>query len=109
MNTYYYYFCFLHRLIIIIIIIIIFFFFFFFFFYHVLVLLPCSGIDALPSFLRASTISPSPRFIFEDVFQQSDVVHSFKMVDPVLFVYGFHIFYSRDLWFFSYDFVSYFV
>ena len=39
-------------------------------------------------------------FIFEDVFRQSGVVHSFKMVDPVLFVFGFQILYSRDVWFF---------
>jgi hypothetical protein len=31
------------------------------------------------------------------VFLKSGVVHSFKMVDPVLFVFGFHVLYSRDL------------
>jgi len=31
------------------------------------------------------------------------------MVDPVLFVFGSHALYCRDLWFFSYDFASYFV
>jgi len=30
-------------------------------------------------------------------FVLSDVVHSFKMVDLVLFVFGFHVLYSRDL------------
>ena len=68
----------------------------FFFFFHGLGPLTCSGIDALPSFLRSSTISSSSRFIFEGVFRQSGVAHSFKMVDPVLFVFGFHILYSRD-------------
>ena len=57
----------------------------------------CSGIDALPSFPRASTISSSSRFVFEGVFRQSGVVHSFKMVDPVLFVFESHVLYSRDL------------
>jgi len=42
------------------------------------------GIDALPSFPRASTISSSSRFVFEGVFRESGVVHSFKIVDPVL-------------------------
>ena len=56
-----------------------------FFFFHGLGLLTCSGIGALPSFLRSSTISSSSRFVFEGVFRQSGVVHSFKMVDPILF------------------------
>jgi hypothetical protein len=43
-----------------------------------------SGIDALPTFPGASTISSSSRFVVEDVFRESGVVHSFKMVDPVL-------------------------
>ena len=47
----------------------------------------CSGIDALPSFPGASTISSSSRFVVEGVFRKSGVVHSFKMVDPVLFVF----------------------
>ena len=59
--------------------------------------LTCSGIDALPSFPGASTISSSSRFVVEGVFRQSGVVHSFKMVDPVLFVFGSHVLYSRDL------------
>ena len=45
--------------------------------------LTCSGIDALPSFPGASTISSSSRFVVEGVFRESGVVHSFKMVDPV--------------------------
>jgi len=59
--------------------------------------LNCSSIDALPSFPGASTISSSSRFVVEGVFRQSGVVHSFKMVDPVLFVFESHILYSRDL------------
>ena len=54
-------------------------------------------IDALPSFPGASTISSPPRFVVEGVFRKSGVVHSFEMVDPVLFVFGFHVLYSRDL------------
>ena len=69
----------------------------------------CSGIDALPSFPRASKISSSSRFIVEGVFRESGVVRSFKMVDPVLFVFGSHVLYSRDLQLFSYNFASYFV
>ena len=87
-------------------------------FFHGLGLLTCSGIDTLPPFLRASTISSSSRFIFEGLLRESGIVHSFKMVDPVLFVFegllresgvvhsfkmvdpdlfvfGFHILYSR--------------
>ena len=52
-------------------------------FLHGLGRLTCSGIDALPSFPRASTISSSSRFIVEGVFGKSGVVHSFKMVDTV--------------------------
>ena len=55
-------------------------------FRHVLGRLTCSGIDALSSFPGASTISCSLRFVVEGVFRESDVVHSFKMVDPVLLV-----------------------
>jgi len=58
-----------------------------------------SGIDALPSFPRASTISSSSRFVVKGAFLESGVVH-FKMVDPVLFVFGSHVLYSRDLYFF---------
>jgi len=63
-------------------------------FLHGLGRLTCSGIDALPSFPRASTISSSSRFAVVGVFRESGVVHSFKMVDPVLFVFGSHILYS---------------
>jgi len=49
--------------------------------------LTCSGIDALPSFPGASTISSSSRFVIEGLFRESRVVHSFKVVDPVLFVF----------------------
>ena len=42
--------------------------------------------DAVPSFRGASTISSSSRFVVEGVFRKSDVVHSFEMADPVLFV-----------------------
>ena len=50
--------------------------------------LTCSGIDAMPSFPGASTASSSSRFVVEGVFRESGVVHSFKVVDPVLFVQG---------------------
>jgi hypothetical protein len=79
---------------IIIIIIII---FFFFFLLHGLGRLTCSVIDALPSFPGVSTISSSSKFVFEGVFRESGVVHSFKMVAPLLFVFGSHVLYSRDL------------
>jgi hypothetical protein len=66
--------------------------FFFFYFLNGLVHLTRSGIDALPSFPRASTISSSSsRFVVEDVFRESGVVHSFKMDDPVFFVIGSHV------------------
>jgi hypothetical protein len=55
------------------------------FFFHGLGHLTCSGFDALTSFPGASTISSSSRFVVEGVFRESGVVHSFKMVDPVLF------------------------
>jgi hypothetical protein len=60
-------------------------------------LLTCSGIDALPSFTGASTISSSSMFVVEGVFREADVVHSFKMVDPLLFMFGSHVLHSRDL------------
>ena len=56
-----------------------------------------SGIDAVPSFPGASTVSSSSRFVGEGVFRQSGVVHSFKVVDPVLFVFESHVLYSRYL------------
>jgi len=80
----------------------------FFFFLYGLGRLTYSGIDAVSSFPRASTIPSSSRFIAEGVFRKSGVVHSFKMVDSVMFVFGFHVLYSRDLQFFSYNFASYF-
>ena len=49
--------------------------------------LTCSGIDALPSFPRASTISSSSGFVVEGVFRESVVIRSFKVVDPILFVF----------------------
>ena len=69
-------------------------------------LLTCSGIDALPSFLRSSTISSSSRSVVDDMFRQSGVVRSFRMVDPVFFVFGSYVLYSRDL---SYRLASNFV
>jgi len=51
----------------------------------------------MPSFRGASTISSSSRFVVEGVFRESGVVHSSKMVDPVLFVFESHVLYSRDL------------
>ena len=79
------------------------------FFLHGLGRLTCPGIDALPSFPGASMISSSSRFVVEGVFRESGVVHSLKVVDPVLFVFESHVFYSRDLEFFPYDFASYFI
>jgi len=49
-------------------------------FLHGLGLLTSSGIDALPSFPGASTISSSSRFVVEGVFWKSGVVHPFEMV-----------------------------
>jgi len=69
-------------------------------FLHGLGRLTCSVIDALPSFPGASTISFSSRFVVEGVFRESGVVHSFKVVDPVLFVFESHFVYSRDSQFF---------
>jgi len=66
-------------------------------FLHELGRLTCSGIDALPSFPGASTVSSSSRFVVEGVFRESGVVHSFKVVDQVLFVFESHVLYSRDL------------
>jgi len=57
--------------------------------------LTCSGIDALPSFPGASTISSSSRFVVEGVFRESGVVHSLKVVDPVLFVFESHVLYTN--------------
>jgi len=78
-------------------------------FLHGLGTLNCSGIDALPSFPGASTISSSSVFVVESLFRESGVVHSLKVVDPILFVFGSYILHSRDLQLFSYDFASYFI
>jgi len=59
--------------------------------------LTCSGIDALPSFPGASTVSSSSGFVFEGVFRQSVFIHSLKAVDPNLSVFGSYILYSRDI------------
>ena len=59
-------------------------------FLHGLGRLTISGIDALPSFPGASKISSSSGFVVEDVFRESGVVRSFKVVDPVLFVFEYH-------------------
>ena len=66
-------------------------------FLHGLGRLTCSGIYALPSFSKASTVSSSSRFVVEGVFLESLVVHSFKVADPVLFVFESQVLYSRDL------------
>ena len=82
----------LHSFLIIIIIIII-----IIIFLHGLSRLTCAGIDALPSFPGASMIPSSSRFVVEGVVWYSGVVHSFKVVDPVLFVFESHVLYSTDL------------
>jgi len=69
----------------------------------------CFDIDALPSFPGASTVSSSSRSVVDGVFRQSGFVHSFKVVDPGLFVFESHVVYSRDLQFFPYEFASYFI
>jgi hypothetical protein len=66
-------------------------------FLHGLGRLTCSGISALPSFPGASAIPSSPGFLGEGIFRESGVVHSFEVVDPVLFVFKSHALYSRDL------------
>ena len=53
----------------------------------------------MPSVPWASTISPTSRYVVEGVFRESGVVHSFEVVDPVLFVFEFHVLYSS----FRYD------
>jgi hypothetical protein len=58
--------------------------------------LTCSGIDELPLFLGTSAIPSSLGFVGEGMFWESGVVHSFKVVDPVLFVFESHVLYSRD-------------
>ena len=66
-------------------------------FLHGLGRLNCSGIDALPSYPGGSTISSSSGFEVEGVFRQSVVIHSFKVADPVSFVFRSYILYFRDL------------
>jgi len=66
-------------------------------FLHGLSRLTCSSIDAFPSFPGASTVSSSSRFVVDGMFRESGVVHSFKVVDPVLFVFESNVLYSRDL------------
>ena len=66
-------------------------------FLHGLGRLTCSGIDALPSFPGASAIPSSLGFLGAGVFQESRVGHSFKVADPVLFVFESHVLYSREL------------
>ena len=73
-------------------------------FLHGLGQLTCSGIDALPLFPGASTISSSSRFVVEGVFRESGVTHSFKMVDPVLFVFASHVLYNPRLCVFAYEY-----
>jgi hypothetical protein len=50
----------------------------------------------LPTFPGASTISSPSRVVVEGMFRKSGAVRSFEMVDPVLFVFGFHVLYCRD-------------
>jgi hypothetical protein len=66
-------------------------------FLHGLGRLTCPSINTLPCFLGASTISFPSRFVVDGVFWKSGVVHSFEMVDPVLFAVGSHVLYSQDL------------
>ena len=66
-------------------------------FLHGLGRLTCSGIDALPSFPGASTVSSSSGFVVKGVSRQPVVIHSLEVVDPILFVFGSYILCSRDL------------
>ena len=50
----------------------------------------------MPPFPGASATPSSPEFVGEGVFRESGVVHSFEVVDPVLFVFESHVLYSRD-------------
>jgi len=65
---------------------------------HGLGRLICSGTDVLPSFPGASTISLSWVFVVEGVFWESVIIHSLKVVDPILFVFGSYIMYSKDVY-----------
>ena len=60
-------------------------------FLHGLGHLTCSGIDALPSFPGTSAVSSSSRFVLKVLFRKSGVVHSFEVVDPVVFVFESHV------------------
>jgi len=66
-------------------------------FLHGLGRLKCSGIDELPSFPGASAIPSSSRFVGEGVFRESGVVHSFEVIESVLFAFESHVLYSREL------------
>jgi len=59
--------------------------------------LTCCGIDSLPSFPGTYAISSSSGFVFEGVFLESLVVHSLKVDNSILFVFGIYILYSRVL------------
>jgi hypothetical protein len=58
--------------------------------FHGLGRMACSGIDALPSFPGASTISSPSGLVVEGVFRKFGVVNAFEMVDPVSFVFESH-------------------
>ena len=66
-------------------------------FFHGLGRLTCSSIDVLPSHPGVSTISSSSGLVIENMFWKSGVVHSSEVVDPILFIFGPYILYSRDL------------
>jgi hypothetical protein len=68
-----------------------------FFFLHGLGRFTSSGIDASPSFSGASTIPSFSRLVSEGVIRESTVFQSFKMVNPILFVFAAHFQYSRNL------------
>jgi len=63
------------------------------------VALPVPASTRCHRFLGASTISSPSRLVHvvEGVLQKSGVVQSFKIVDPVLLVFGSHVLYSRDI------------
>jgi hypothetical protein len=56
-------------------------------FLHELGRLTCPGIDALPAFPGASTISSPSRSVVQGVFRLSGVVRSFDMVDQFCFLF----------------------
>jgi hypothetical protein len=66
-------------------------------FLHGLGRLTCSGIDALPSFPGAATISSPSGFVVDGVLRKSGVANYFEVVDPVLFVFESHVLYYRYL------------